>query len=384
MTLSRTCFEESHELFRKLMRSFAERELVPHRDRWETAGIVDRSLFEKAGTVGLLGTAVPVEFGGGGEPDFRYNAVRIEEFARAGALTPGQGLGMHADVAIPYFLKFTTGEQKRRWLPGLCSGELIAAVAMTEPGAGSDLAGLSTRAVRDGDDYILNGTKTFISNGILCDVVVVVCRTGGSGSNGLSLIVVERDMEGFKRGRNLEKIGLHSQDTAELFFENVRVPAANLLGEENKGFYYLMDCLAQERLTISLGAVAQSEAALDETLAYVKERHAFGKPIASFQNSRFLLASLRTEVDIARVYVDRQLAAHVEGELSGEDAAAGKWWTTELNFRLIDSCLQLHGGWGYMEEYPIARHWRDSRLFRIVGGTTEIMKEIIGRRTLGV
>lgn len=384
MTLSRTCFEESHELFRKLARSFAERELVPHSQRWEDAGIVDRSLYEKAGKVGLLGIAAPVEYGGGGEPDFRYNAVRIEEFARAGALTPGQGLGMHADVALPYFLKFTTDEQKRRWLPGLCTGEYIAAVAMTEPGAGSDLAGISTRAVRDGDDYVINGAKTFISNGISCDVVVVVCRTGGSGSNGLSLIVVEGDTPGFQRGRNLKKIGLHSQDTAELFFEDVRVPASNLLGEENKGFYYLMDGLAQERLTISLGAVAQAEAALEETLVYVKERRAFGQPIASFQNSRFVLASLRTEVDIARVYVDRQLAAHVDGELNGEDAAAGKWWTSELNFRLIDSCLQLHGGWGYMEEYPIAHHWRDSRLFRIVGGTTEIMKELIGRRVLGI
>jgi len=384
MTLSRTLFEESHELVRKLARSFAERELVPHRDRWEEAGIVDRSLFENAGRVGLLGTAAPVAFGGGGEPDFRYNAVRIEEFTRAGVLTPGQGIDMHVDVALPYFLKFTTDDQKRRWLPGLCSGELIAAVAMTEPGAGSDLAGLSTRAVRDGDEYVLNGAKTFISNGILSDVVVVVCRTGASGSSGLSLIVVERGTPGFKRGRALKKIGLHSQDTAELIFENARVPAANLLGEENKGFYYLMDGLAQERLSIALAAVAQSEAALDETLAYVKERHAFGRPIGSFQNSRFLLASLRTEVDIARVYVDRQLAAHVAGELSGEDAAAAKWWTTELSFRLIDSCLQLHGGWGYMEEYPIAHHWRDSRLFRIAGGTTEIMKEIIGRRVLGV
>ncbi|CAJ1500594.1 acyl-CoA dehydrogenase family protein [[Mycobacterium] burgundiense] len=382
--MSRTCFEEPHELFRGLARSFAERELVPNRDLWEDAGIVDRSLFEAAGKSGLLGTAAPIEFGGEGEPDFRYNAVRIEEFARAGVLTPGQGIGMHTDVALPYFLKFTNDDQKRRWLPGLCNGELIAAVAMTEPGAGSDLAGLSARAVRDGDDYVLNGTKTFISNGILCDIVIVVCRTGGRGVNGLSLIAVERDTPGFGRGRNLKKIGLHSQDTAELFFEDVRVPAANLLGEENRGFYYLMDGLAQERLSIALGAVAQSEAALEETLAYVKQRHAFGQPIASFQNSRFLLASLRTEVDIARVYVDRQLAAHVAGELSGEDAAAAKWWTTELSFRLIDSCLQLHGGWGYMEEYPIAQHWRDSRLFRIAGGTTEIMKEIIGRRVLGV
>lgn len=384
MALERTIFEESHELFRKLARGFAERELVPNQSRWEQEGIVDRALFEKAGAVGLLGAAAPLEYGGGGEPDFKYNAVRMEEFARAGALTAGQGLGMHADVAMPYFLKFTNDEQKQRWLPGLCSGELIAAVAMTEPGAGSDLAGLTTRAVRDGDHYVINGSKTFISNGILCDVVVVVCRTGESGGRGLSLLVVERDTKGFDRGRNLDKIGLHSQDTAELFFQDARVPAANLLGDENKGFYYLMDGLAQERLSIAVAAVAQAEAALDETLTYVKERKAFGQPIGSFQNSRFQLASLRTEIDIARVYVDRQLAAHSVGELSGEDAAAAKWWTTELNFKVIDSCLQLHGGWGYMEEYAIARHWRDSRVFRIAGGTTEIMKELIGRRVLGI
>lgn len=382
--IRRTVFDESHEAFRKLARGFAERELVPHFERWEEDGIVDRSLYEKAGEVGLLGVAAPVEYGGGGESDFRYSAVRIEEFARAGVLTPGLGIGMQADLAMPYFLKFTNSEQKQRWLPGLCSGKLVSALAMTEPNTGSDLAAISTRAVRDGDHYLLNGAKVFISNGIMADVVIVVCRTGEGGSGGLSLIGVERDAPGFERGRNLKKIGLHSQDTAELFFNDARVPAANLIGEENHGFRYLMDGLAQERLQISLGAVAQSEVAFDETLAYTKQRHAFGQPIASFQNSRFLLASLRTEIDIARVFVDRQLAAHVAGELSGEDAAAGKWWTTELNFKVIDSCLQLHGGWGYMEEYPIARHWRDSRIIRISGGTNEIMKEIIGRRVLGV
>lgn len=382
--LRRTVFDESHELFRKLARGFAERELVPHLERWEDDGIVDRSLYQKAGDIGLLGIAAPVEYGGGGEPDFRYSAVRIEEFARAGVLTPGLGIGMQADLAMPYFLKFTNDEQKKRWLPGLCSGQLVSALAMTEPNAGSDLAALTTRAVRDGDHYVLNGAKVFISNGILADVVIVVCRTGESGSKGLSLIGVERGTSGFERGRNLKKIGLHSQDTAELFFTNARVPVENLIGEENHGFRHLMDGLAQERLQISLGAVAQSEVVFDETLAYAKQRHAFGQPIASFQNSRFLLAQLRTEIDIARVYVDRQLEAHAAGELSGEDAAAGKLWTTELNFKVIDSCLQLHGGWGYMEEYPVARHWRDSRIIRISGGTNEIMKELIGRRVLGV
>jgi acyl-CoA dehydrogenase len=384
MAMRRNIFDESHEMFRKTARGFAERELVPHVQRWEEAGIVDRSLYEKAGDLGLLGIAAPVEYGGGGEPDFRYNAVRIEEFARAGVLTPGLGIGMQADLAMPYFLKFTNDEQKRRWLPGLCSGKLVSALAMTEPGAGSDLAAITTTAVRDGDEWVVNGAKVFISNGIMADVVIVVCRTGGQGAKSLSLIAVERNTLGFERGRNLKKIGLHSQDTAELFFRDARVPAANLLGEENKGFHYLMDGLAQERLQLALGAVAQSEAVFEETLAYAKQRHAFGQPIASFQNSRFVLASLRTEIDIARVFVDRQLAAHVVGELTGEDAAAAKWWTTELNFRVIDACLQLHGGWGYMEEYSIARHWRDSRIIRISGGTNEIMKEIIGRRVLGV
>lgn len=384
MVLRRTIFEEPHEAFRKLARSFAERELVPHTERWEQEGVVDRSVYLRAGELGILGTGVPIEFGGGGEPDFRYNAVRIEEFARAGVLTPGLGIGMQADLAMPYFLKFTNDEQKQRWLPGMCRGELVSALAMTEPGTGSDLAAVTTRAVRDGDDYVINGAKVFISNGITADVVLVVCRTGGAGSGGLSLIAVERGSPGFERGRNLKKIGLHSQDTAELFFKDARVPARNLLGEEGRGFAQLMDGLAQERLQIALGAVAQSEAVLDETLTYTKQRHAFGQPVASFQNSRFTLASLHTEIAVARAFVDRQLAAHVAGELSGEDAAAAKWWTTELSFKVMDSCLQLHGGWGYMEEYPIARHWRDSRIYRISGGTNEIMKEIIGRRVLGV
>jgi alkylation response protein AidB-like acyl-CoA dehydrogenase len=382
--VQRRIFDETHELFRKSVRSFIEREIVPNFDRWERDGIVDRNLFTKAGAAGLLGTAVPEEFGGGGNPDFRFNAVRIEELCRAGVLNAGQGLGLHADICIPYYLKWANREQRERWLPGLCSGALIAAVAMTEPGTGSDLAGVRTRAVRDGDHYVLNGAKMFTSNGILSDLIIVVCRTSDEGSRGLTLLVVERGMAGFSRGRNLDKVGLHSQDTSELFFDDVRVPVANRLGEENHGFRYLMDGLAQERLQMAVGAVAHAEAVFAETLRYTKERHAFGRPIASFQNTRFALATMRTEIDVAQAFVDQALLAHVDGELTGEDAAEAKWWTVELEFRVMDACLQLHGGYGYMNEYAVSRHWRDARINRIAGGTTEILKDLIGRRRLGV
>jgi alkylation response protein AidB-like acyl-CoA dehydrogenase len=382
--MRRTIYDETHELFRKSVRSFVEREIVPHFDRWESEGICDRALFTKAGDAGFLGTAVPEEFGGGGDPDFRFNAIRIEELCRAGVLNAGQGLGLHTDICIPYYLKWANPEQRQRWLPGLCSGELIAAVAMTEPGTGSDLGAIATQAVRDGDDYVLNGSKMFISNGIHSDLIIVVCRTATSGNRGLTLLVVERGMEGFERGRNLDKIGLHCQDTSELFFQDVRVPVGNRLGEENSGFRYLMDGLAQERLQIAVGAVAHSEAVFQSTLQYAKERHAFGQPIASFQNSRFALATMRTEIDVAQAFIDAQLTAHVNGELTGEDAAEAKWWTTELEFRVMDACLQLHGGYGYMSEYEVSRHWRDSRINRIAGGSNEIMKDLIGRRRLGV
>jgi len=384
--MRRTLFDDTHELFREGVRLFIEREVVPHFAAWEREGIVDRELFLKAGGAGLLGMAVPEEYGGGGNPDFRFNMVRIEELCRAGVLNAGQGLGLHTDICIPYYLKRANAEQKERWLPGLCSGERIGAIAMTEPGTGSDLGAVSTRAVRDGDFFVLNGAKMFISNGILCDLVIVVCRTGDAdaGNRGLSLLVVERGMEGFSRGRNLDKVGLASQDTAELFFQDVRVPVANLLGEENLGFRYLMDGLAQERLQMAVGAVAHAEAVFAETLEYTKGRFAFGQPIASFQNSRFALATMRTEIDVAQAFIDSQVQAHIVGELSGEDAAQAKWWTTELEFRVMDSCLQLHGGYGYMDEYPVSRHWRDARINRIAGGTNEIMKDLIGRRMLGV
>ena len=382
--MRRTIYDETHELFRKSVRTFVAREIVPHFDGWERAGIVDRDLFVRAGAAGLLGMAAPERYGGGDNSDFRFNAIRIEELCRAGVLNAGQGLGLHEDICLPYYLKWATEEQRERWLPGLCSGELIAAIAMTEPGTGSDLAAVATRAVRDGDHYILNGSKMFISNGILADLVIVVCRTADAGARGISLLVVERGMAGFERGRNLDKVGLHCQDTAELFFNDVRVPVANRLGEENEGFQYLMHGLAQERLNLSVGAVAHAEAVFAETLDYAKERRAFGQPIASFQHNRFVFATMRTEIDIAQCYVDQQVLAHVDGELSGEDAAASKWWTTELSWRVMDACVQLHGGYGYMDEYPVSRHWRDSRITRIAGGTTEILKDLIGRRVLGI
>jgi alkylation response protein AidB-like acyl-CoA dehydrogenase len=384
VTLKRSIYESTHEEFRQVVAEFARRELVPHVGRWERDGIVDRDLFLKAGEAGLLGMAVPEEFGGGGTDDFRYNAVRIEELCRADVLTPGQGIGLHEDICLPYFLKWADDEQRKRWLPGLASGALIAAIAMTEPGTGSDLRSISTRAVRHGDHYVVNGAKLFTSNGILADLVIVLCATSDDVGSGISLLVVERGMTGFERGRNLAKIGMHAQDTSELFFDDVVVPAANLLGEAHQGFRYVMHGLAQERLQIAVSAVAQAEAVFDETLGYTKERTAFGRPIASFQNSRFALATMRTELDIARIYIDQLVLAHSSGQLSDEDAAMSKWWASELSFRTIDACLQLHGGYGYMEEYPIARHWRDSRLFRIGGGSNEIMKEIIGRRVLGV
>ena len=382
--MRRTIYDETHELFRESVRTFVAREIAPHFDRWERDGVVDRELFLRAGEAGLLGMAAPAEHGGGESTDFRFNAIRIEELCRAGVLNAGQGLGLHEDICLPYYLKWATDEQRERWLPGLCSGERIAAIAMTEPGTGSDLGAVATRAVRDGDDYILRGSKMFISNGILADLVIVVCRTADTGSRGISLLVVERGMPGFERGRNLDKVGLHCQDTAELFFNDVRVPAANRLGEEHQGFRYLMHGLAQERLNLAVGAVAHAEAVLAETLEYAKGRRAFGQPIASFQHNRFALATMRTELDIARCYVDQQVLAHVDGELTGEDAAAAKWWTTELCWRVIDACVQLHGGYGYMDEYPVSRHWRDARITRIAGGTTEVLKDLIGRRVLGV
>jgi alkylation response protein AidB-like acyl-CoA dehydrogenase len=381
--MRRTLFEDVHEDFRASFRTFLEREVLGEDGRygeWERAGIVPRQVFELAGRGGFLGMAVPERHGGAGAEDFRFNLVIGEETQRAGVGSFGLGITLHNDICLPYFLSYCNEEQRERWLGGIASGELITAIAMTEPGIGSDLAGMSTRASRDGADYVLDGTKTFITNGINADLVIVAAKTDPSERHrGISLIVVERGMVGFERGRNLEKIGQHAQDTAELSFAEVRVPAANLLGDEGEGFRYLVSNLPQERLSIAASAVAAAEAALGWTLDYVRERRAFGQPIGSFQSSRFTLAELRTEVEIARAYIDRCAEALNAGELTAEDAAMAKWWCTELQGRVVDRCLQLHGGYGYMVEYPIARAFADARVTRIYGGTNEIMKEIVGR-----
>ncbi|MET9341465.1 acyl-CoA dehydrogenase family protein [Nonomuraea sp. NPDC003804] len=377
--MQRDLFEEEHLLFQETVREFMAREVLPHHPQWEKEGIVPRDVWKKAGEVGIFGFSVPEEYGGAGVTDFRYNTVIVEEIIRSGA--SGLGFSLHNDVVAPYLVDLTDDEQKQRWLPGFVSGELITAIAMTEPGAGSDLQGVRTTAVRDGDHYVINGQKTFITNGINADLVVVVAKTDPElGARGTTLFVVERGTEGFTRGRNLDKIGMKAQDTAELFFENVRVPAANRLGAtDGQGFVQLMNNLPQERLSIAVGAVAAAEAVLEQTIEYCRTRQAFGRSIGSFQNTRFVLAELATETEIARHYVDKCVTALNAGRLSVVDAAKAKWWTTELQNKVIDRCLQLHGGYGYMMEYPVAKAWVDSRVQTIYGGTTEIMKEIIGR-----
>ena len=376
--MKRNIFDADHEAFRDTVRSFCEKEIAPHHDQWEKDSIVPRDVWTKAGDLGLLGFMMPEEHGGGGVTDFRYNAILTEEITRIGA--SGIGFVIQTDLVSGYLLSHATPEQQERWFPTFCSGEMITAIAMTEPGTGSDLQGIKTTAVLDGDEYVINGSKTFITNGINADFVIVVAQTDPSaGAMGFSLIAVERGAEGFERGRNLDKIGLKAQDTAELFFDNVRVPRTNLIGEAGHGFIYLMEKLPQERLSISVVAAAASRRMIDMTLEYVKERKAFGKPIGSFQNSRFTLAELETETQIAQVFVDRSITELNAGTLSVEDAAMGKWWTTELQKKVADQCLQLHGGYGYMSEYPISKAYLDTRIQTIYGGTTEIMKEIVGR-----
>ncbi|WP_250284080.1 acyl-CoA dehydrogenase family protein [Frankia sp. CiP1_Cm_nod2] len=378
--MKRNVFQTEHNLFRDSFRRFLEKEVVPHHLEWEHAGIVPRELFLAAGANGFLGLDVPERFGGGGVTDFRYNVVMHEEVQAAGVNASGLGLSLHNDTAVPYLLQLANDEQAERWFPRLVTGELITAIAMTEPGTGSDLGAVRTSAVRDGDDYVVNGSKTFITNGINADLVIVVVKTDvTAGARGLSLLVVERDTPGFARGKNLDKIGMHAQDTAELFFAEARVPVANLLGQEGKGFGYLSRNLPQERLAIAAISVAAAQAALRWTLEYARQRSAFGQPIGSFQHSRFTLAEAATEVSVAQAYVDRCLEAHIAGELTAEEAAMAKWWCSDMQNRVVDHCLQLHGGYGYMTEYPIARAFVDARVQKIYGGTNEIMKEIIGR-----
>ncbi|QYJ02548.1 acyl-CoA dehydrogenase family protein [Nocardioides panacisoli] len=371
-------YETEHEDFRATARAFMDKEVAPYHEQWEKDGQVSRELWRKAGDTGLLCFDVPEEYGGLGVKDFRYNMIVAEELARVGA--NGPGFAVHTDIIVPYITALGTEEQKQRWLPGLVSGELISSIAMTEPGAGSDLQGIRTTAVDKGDHYVLNGSKTFISNGILSDVVIVVARTDpDAGHQGISLLVVERGMAGFERGRNLEKLGLKAQDTAELSFDDVHVPKENLLGEEGQGFIYLMQNLPQERVSIACIAVAAIEHVLNITLDYVKEREAFGRPIGKFQNTRFTIAELATEAYVARTFVN-----HCVEKLNADDvdtslASMAKWWTTELQKKVVDEALQLFGGYGYMTEYPISRAYADTRIQTIYGGTTEIQKEIIGR-----
>ena len=371
-------YTQEHEDFRATVREFLEREVVPHHDQWEKDGQVSREVWTKAGAQGLLCFDADEEYGGAGVRDFRYNMVVAEEISRVGA--SGLGFPVHTDVIVPYISSLGTDEQKQRWLPGLVSGELISAIAMTEPGAGSDLQGIRTSAVDKGDHYVVNGSKTFISNGIMSDLVIVVARTNPeAGHQGISLLVVERGMDGFERGRNLEKVGLKAQDTAELFFDNVQVPKENLLGEEGSGFISLMNNLPQERVSIAAIAVAACEHILQLCLDYAKEREAFGRPIGKFQHNRFLLAEMATEVHIARVFVNDCVTKLNAGEVDTSLASMAKWWTTELQKKLVDQAVQLHGGYGYMMEYPVARAFVDSRIQTIYGGTTEVQKEIIGR-----
>lgn len=371
-------FSDEHEMFRDSVRKFCESEIAPHHEQWEKDGQVSRELWLKAGENGFLCMDVPEEYGGLGLKDFKYNQILTEEQVKVGA--HGPGFALQNDIVLPYILNYGAEEQKKKYLPGMISGELIVAIAMTEPNTGSDLAGIETRAERVGDHFVINGQKTFITNGMMCDLVIVVCKTSpDAGHAGTSLILVERDRPGFAAPRKLEKLGMPAQDTAELFFENVEVPVENLLGQENAGFFHLMTQLPQERVSIGVVAVAGCEWVLDMTIQYCQEREAFGRPIGKFQHNRFKLAEMKTEVEIARVFLNHCVELLNEGELTTEKAAMLKWWTTELQKKVTDQCLQLHGGYGFMMEYPIARAYRDSRAQTIYAGTTEIMKEIIGR-----
>ena len=374
---ARTLFSSDHELFREQTRRFVEREVMPHHAKWEEDGQVSREVWRKAGDLGLLCASMPAEYGGGGV-DRLYSVIVMEELARAGATGPG--FGLHSEIVAPYILRYGSEEQKRRYLPRMAKGEAIGAIAMTEPGTGSDLQGVRTTARRDGDHLVLNGSKTFITNGFMSDLVIVVAKTDPkAGAKGTSLGLLEAETAGFRKGRNLEKLGLKAQDTAELFFDDVRVPAANLLGEEGQGFVYLMQELAWERLQVAVIAAAAIEAAVGWTVRYTQERKAFGRAIAEFQNTRFKLAEAKTQATVCRAFVDRCLGLMLAGELDAATAAMAKWWSTDLQCRLIDECLQLHGGYGYMWEFPIARAWADARVQRIYAGTNEIMKELIGR-----
>ncbi|MEC7580502.1 MAG: acyl-CoA dehydrogenase family protein [Actinomycetota bacterium] len=376
----RAIFDDVHDEFRRSFASWVAKEIAPDYMLWEEAGIAPREIFTSAGSNGFLGMQIPEEFGGGGSDDFRFNQIVAEEFAYAGIGGAGLGITLHNDITIPYYLELANDEQRQRWLPGIASGDLITAIARTEPGTGSDLASVGTTAVRDGDVYVVNGSKTFITNGINSDLIIVVAKTDPSARHsGMTLLVAERGMEGFDRGRNLEKIGNHSQDTAELFFDDVRIPVANRMGEEGEAFRYLSSNLAQERLSIAITGVASAQAALNSTVEYVKERTAFGKSLGQFQNTKFVLAEVKTAIEVAQAYVDQSVMKLIAGELTPTEAAQAKYWCTDLQHDAAHRCLQLFGGYGYTLEYPIARNYADARVTSIYGGTNEIMKTIISK-----
>ena len=383
--MRRNLYEPDHEAFREVVQAFVKREVTPNVERWEADRCVDRQTWLAAGKQAIIGLGVPEEFGGGGTGDFRYRCVVMEELAKVCATSLSSGFGLQDDIAIPYLVDLGTPEQKARWLPPMAAGEWIGAIAMTEPGAGSDLQGIRTTAIRDGDYWVLNGAKTFITNGINAELVIVVARTDPqAGSRGISLLVVERGMPGFTRGRKLDKIGMHAQDTAELFFDDVRVPAANLLGREGGGFVHLMERLPRERMSIAIMALASVRAALEWTVDYTTQRTAFGRPLAAFQNTQFELATAVTEADVLEAYLDKAVLELNAGTLTAVDAAKAKLWATEVQHRILDRCLQLFGGYGYMAEYPIARAYADARVQTIYGGTSEIMKTIIAREVTGL
>ncbi|MDX2003284.1 MAG: acyl-CoA dehydrogenase family protein [Chitinophagales bacterium] len=383
MQIPRSIYTEEHELFRKSVADFIKKEITPYNEQWEKDQMVSRESWRKLGEAGFLCMQVPPEYGGLGISDFRYNAIFTEELGLSGCAGPAVGYPLHSDIVLPYILHRGSEELKQRWLPGMVSGEVISAIAMTEPGAGSDLQGMRSTAIDKGDHYVLNGSKTFITNGYLADIVVVAAKTDPTkGAKGISLFVVEANSEGFSKGHPFHKVGLHAQDTCELFFDNVKVPKGNLLGREGEGFVYLMEELAQERLVVALSAIAAAENSLQVTIQYVKERMAFGKPVAELQNTKFKIAELAAQVEMGRVFADRCVELHNEGKLDGATASMAKYTLTEIQCKVADECVQLHGGYGYIWEYQVARAWADARVQRIYAGTNEIMKEIIGRKYL--
>jgi len=377
--MKRTIYDADHEAFRGSVREFLERSVIPHAEQHIAEKALPREFWLEAGKQGFLGLEIPEEYGGSGAEDYRFNAVLMEELGKVNAALP-TCVGIHADITAPYIAELGTEEQKKRWLPGVASGEILLAIGMTEPSGGSDLAALKTTAVRDGDEWVINGSKTFITNGFSCDLVIVAARTNAEkGPKGITLFAIEATKEGFSRGRKLDKVGMEESDTSELFFENVRVTDAEIIGELDKGFIHMMQKLPQERLGCSVSNLAHAKQILVETLQYTKDRQAFGQSIGSFQANKFLLAEMFTQIEVCEAYIDRCVEAHAEGQLTAVEAAKAKWWSSNTQSDVLDGCVQLHGGYGFMNEYRVARAWRDARVTKIWAGSNEIMKELIGR-----